>query len=97
MIFLFTIILMIQAHHKVDKPVVSESKSVPPVPYSALLPKPLPDSSIDLPNSVTKNVETVKPMAKKPKAKPTVNSKGKKNARLISRMDKKQTKNSCQP
>jgi hypothetical protein len=71
---------------QVDKPVVSEGKSAPPVPYNVLLPKPLPDSPIDLPNSVTKDVETVKPVAKRPKAKPTVNSKGKKNARLISRM-----------
>jgi len=38
---------------QVDKPVVCESKSVPPVPYSALLPKPLLNLPIDLPNSVT--------------------------------------------
>jgi hypothetical protein len=63
---------------------VSEDKSVPPVPYSILLPKPLSDSPIDLPHSVTKGVETVKPMGKKPKAKPTVNAKGKNNACLIS-------------
>ena len=69
---------------QVDKPVVTENKAIPPVPYSILLPKPLPDSPIDLPHSVTKDVEIVKPMGKKPKAKPTVNSKGKKNARLIS-------------
>jgi hypothetical protein len=50
---------------QVDKPVVSESKSVPPVPYSALLPKPLPNSPIDLPNSTTKHVEVVKPVAKR--------------------------------
>jgi hypothetical protein len=73
---------------QVYKPVVSERKSAPPVPYSALLPKPLPDSPIDLPNSVTKDVETVKPVGKKPKAKPTANSKGKKSARLISRMER---------
>ena len=59
---------------------VSENKSVPPVPYSALLPKPLPDSPIDLPNYVTKVVKTVKPVAKRLKAKPNTNSKGKKNA-----------------
>ena len=46
---------------QVDKPVVSESKSVPPVPYSALLPTPLPDSLIDLPNFANKHVEVVKP------------------------------------
>jgi hypothetical protein len=77
---------------QVDKPVVSESKSVPPVPYSALLPTPLPDSPVDLPNSVNKHVEVVKPVAKRPKAKPTANSKGKKNARLISRMARNKPK-----
>jgi hypothetical protein len=65
---------------QVDKPVVSECKSVPPVPYCALLPKPLPDSPIGLPNSVTQDTEAAKPMAKRPKAKPSANSKGKKNA-----------------
>jgi hypothetical protein len=65
---------------QVDKLVVSERNLVPPVPYNSLLPKPLPDSPIDLPNSVTKDVETVKPMAKNPKTKPNANSKGKKNA-----------------
>jgi hypothetical protein len=69
---------------QVDKPVVSEGKSVPLVPYSILLPKPLPNSPIDLPHSVTKDVKTVKPVAKRPKAKPTANAKGKKNAHLIS-------------
>jgi hypothetical protein len=49
---------------QVDKPVVSESKSVPPVPYSALLPKPLPDSPIDLPNSVTKMWKMLNPWLK---------------------------------
>jgi hypothetical protein len=71
---------------QVDKPVVSEDKAVPPIPYSILLPKPLADSLIDLPHSVTKGVETIKPMGKNPKAKPTVNARSKKNARLISRM-----------
>jgi hypothetical protein len=69
---------------QVDKPVVSEDNSIPPVPYNILLPKPFPDSPIDLPYSVTKGVETIKPLGKKIKAKPTVNAKGKKNARLIS-------------
>jgi hypothetical protein len=82
---------------QVDKPVVSECKSVPLVPYSALLPKPLPDSPIDLPGSVTKHAKIVKPMAKRPKAKPTANSKGKKNAWLISRMARKQTQSTRQP
>jgi hypothetical protein len=77
---------------QVNKPVVSEDKSLPPVPYNILLPKPLPDSPIDLPHSVTKDVETVKPMGKKPKTKPSVNAKGKKNARLISRMARNKPK-----
>jgi hypothetical protein len=77
---------------QVDKPVVSECKSVPPVPYCALLPKPLPDSPIGLPNSVTQDTEAAKPMAKRPKAKPSANSKGKKNARLISRMARNKPK-----
>jgi hypothetical protein len=67
---------------------VSESKPIPPVPYSVLLPKPLPDSPTNLPMSVTKQVEIAKPTAKNPKAKPNANSKGKKNARLISRMER---------
>jgi hypothetical protein len=71
---------------QVDKPMVTKGKSVPPVPYSTLLPKPLLDSPMDLPNSVTQRVEFPKPVAKNPKAKTGANSKGKKNARLISRM-----------
>jgi hypothetical protein len=69
---------------QVDKLVVSEDNSVPPVPYNILLPKPFPDSPIDLPYSMTKGVEIAKPLGKNPKVKPTVNAKGKKNARLIS-------------
>jgi hypothetical protein len=71
---------------QVDKPVVSESKLPPPMPYNVLLPKPLPDSCLNFPMSVTKQVEIVKPTAKNPKAKSNTNSKGKKNAQLISRM-----------
>jgi hypothetical protein len=52
---------------QVDKPVVSEGKTVPPIPYNTLLPKPLPDSLIDLPHFETKVVETVKPVGKKAK------------------------------
>jgi hypothetical protein len=69
---------------QVDKPVVIEVKVVPPVPYHTLLPKPLVDLPIDLPHTVTKGVETIKPMGKNPKANLTANAKGKKNARLIS-------------
>jgi hypothetical protein len=77
---------------QVDKPMVSERKSIPPIPYSTLLPKTLPVSPIDLPSSMTQHVETAKPMAKRPKVKPTANSKGKKNARLISRMARNKPK-----
>jgi hypothetical protein len=77
---------------QVEKPMVREDKIVPQVPYNTLLPKPLLDSPIDLPHSLTKDVKTVKPVGKKPKAKPTANSKGKNNARLISRMARNKPK-----
>jgi hypothetical protein len=41
---------------------------------------------------MTQHVETAKPMAKRPKDKPTANSKGNKNARLISRMARNKPK-----
>jgi hypothetical protein len=68
---------------QVDKPMVSEDKTITPVPYNILLPKTLPDSPIDLSHTVTKNAETLN---EKPKAKYTANARGNKNARLISRM-----------
>jgi hypothetical protein len=77
---------------QVDKPVVRKSKPIPPVPYNVLLPKPLPDSPMNLPMSMTKQVEIPKPIAKKPKAKTGANSKGKKNTRLISRMARNKPK-----
>jgi hypothetical protein len=77
---------------QVDKPVVSEVKVVTPVPYHILLPKPSADPPIDLPHTVTKNAETVKPMRKNPIAHLTTNAKGKKNARLISRMARNKPK-----
>jgi hypothetical protein len=82
---------------QVDKPVVSEGKPIPPVPYNVLLPKPLPDPPTNLPMSVTKQVEIAKPTAKQPKAKANANSKGKKNARLISRMARNKPKPSANP
>jgi hypothetical protein len=82
---------------QVDKPVVTEAKAIPPVPYNILLPKPLPDSPIDLPHYVTKDAETVKPVGKKAKVKPTVNAKGKKTARLISRMARNKPKPPVNP
>jgi hypothetical protein len=81
---------------QVDKPMVTESKPIP-VPYSVLLPKPLPDSPVNLPMYVTKQVEVAKPAAKKPKAKIGANSKGKKNARLISHMARNKPKTPANP
>jgi hypothetical protein len=68
---------------QVAKPVVNEVKVVPPIPYNILLPKPLADPPTSPPHTVTKSVETVKPMGKKHKENLTANAKGKKNARLI--------------
>jgi hypothetical protein len=65
---------------QVDKPMVTETKAEPPLPLHLLLPKPSADPPIDLPHTVTKSVETVKPVTKKPKASPTLNAKGKRNA-----------------
>ena len=76
---------------------VSEGKSIFLVPYNVLLSKPLPDSPIDLPHSVTKDAETIKPVVKRPKAKPTTNSTGKKNAHLISRMARNKPKPPVNP
>jgi hypothetical protein len=83
---------------QVDKPVVSEVKAVPPVPFHILLPAPKPSAypPIDLPDTVTKNVEAIKkPVSKNPKANPTANAKGKKNACLISRMARNKPKPSA--
>jgi hypothetical protein len=77
---------------QVDKPMVSERKPIPPMPYNVFLPKPLPDSPMNLPMFVTKQDEIAKPIAKKPKAKSNENSKGRKNARLISRMERNKLK-----
>jgi hypothetical protein len=66
----------------VDKPMVSEDKTTP-VPYSVLLPAPEPDS----PMAVTK---AVKPITSKARAKNAVRSK--KNARMISRMERNKSK-----
>jgi hypothetical protein len=82
---------------QVDKPVVSESKPVPPLCLTMLC-YPNPTRAIyELTHSVTKEVEIVKPMAKKPKTKPNANSKGKKNARLISRMARNKPKAPVNP
>jgi hypothetical protein len=82
---------------QVDKPMVSETKAEPPMPFHVLLPKPSADPGIDLPNAVIEKVETINiPVSKKPKAKPTANAKGKKNARLISRMARNKPKPSAE-
>jgi hypothetical protein len=81
----------------VDKPVVSERKPIPPVPYNVLLPKPLPNSPMKFSMSVTKHDKICKPTAKNPKSKSNANSKGKKNARLISRMERNKPKPSVNP
>jgi hypothetical protein len=71
---------------QVDKPMVTKAKAEPPVPFHILLPSPKPstDPKVDLPDVVTKNVETIKrPVRKKSKANPTANAKGKRNAQLL--------------
>jgi hypothetical protein len=66
---------------------VIETKFELPVPLHLLLPKPSADPPIVLPDTVTKSAEAIKkPMSKNPKANPTANAKGKRNARLILRM-----------
>jgi hypothetical protein len=70
----------------IDKPVVSMSKSTP-VPYSVLLPKPEPDPFANSPMAVTK---VAKPITTKARAKTTVRNK--KNARMISRMERNKSK-----
>jgi len=83
---------------QVDKPVVTETKNVHPIPLHLLLPKPSTDPPIDLPDTVTKDAEAIKnPVSKKPKVKPTANDKGKRNARLISRMARNKAKPPAQP
>jgi hypothetical protein len=67
--------------------VVSETKVGPPMPFHVLLPSPKPsvDPDIDLPDILIDKTHAVKkPVRKKVKGNPTVDSKGKKNARLIS-------------
>jgi hypothetical protein len=70
----------------VDKTVVSEGKSTP-IPYSVLLPKPEPDSIVNSPMVVTK---VAKPIT--PKARAKTAARNKKNARMISRMERNKAK-----
>jgi hypothetical protein len=84
---------------QVDKPVVSETKVQPPVPLHVLLPSPKPsiDPDIDLPDIVAEKAKTIKrPARKKAKANPTTIAKGKKNARIISRMARNKPKPSVE-
>jgi hypothetical protein len=79
--------------------VVSETKVEPPVPFHVLLPSPKPsvDPDIDLPDVITEKAEAIKkPVSKKVKGNPTVDGKGKKNARLISRMARNKPKPSAE-
>jgi hypothetical protein len=71
---------------QVDKPVVSESKSTP-VPYRVLLPKPETHSPVNSPMAVTK---VAKPITTKARAKTA--ARNKKNARMISRMERNKSK-----
>jgi hypothetical protein len=70
----------------IDKPVVSESKPIP-IPYSVLLPKPKPDSIVNLPMAVANEP---KPLTIEDRANTTV--KNKRNARMISRMERNKYK-----
>jgi hypothetical protein len=84
---------------QVDKPVVSETKVEPPVPFHVLLPSPKPsvDPDIDLPDVLADKAEAIKNLVrKKVRGNPTVDGKGKKNARLISRMPRNKPKPSAE-
>jgi hypothetical protein len=76
---------------QVDKPMVTESKPTP-VPYSVLLPKPKPESPTNSSMAVTKQTEVAKPTTTKTRAKTGANTRSKKNARLISRMERNKSK-----
>jgi hypothetical protein len=80
---------------QIDKFMVSETMVRPPVPFHVLLPpaKPSVFPDIDLPDIITDKTEAVKkPVSKKFKGNITVDNKGKKNARLISRLSQNKTK-----
>ena len=80
---------------QIDKSVISETKVGPLMPFHALLPspKPLVYPDIDLPDIITDKAKAVKnPVSKKVKGNPTVDSKGKKNARLILRLARNKPK-----
>jgi hypothetical protein len=70
----------------IDKPKVSMSKNTP-VPYNVLLPKPEPNPFANSPMAVTK---VAKPITTKAREKTAVRNK--KNARMISRMERNKSK-----
>jgi hypothetical protein len=76
---------------QVDKPMVTERKPTP-VPYNVLLPRPKPESPTSLPKAMPKQTEVAKATTQKTRAKTGVNTRGKKNARLISRMARNKSK-----
>jgi hypothetical protein len=86
--------LPIPSLSQIDKVVVTETLVGPAVPFHILLPpvKPSDCPDIDLPDAIAnpctkdKTEAVKKPVRKKGKNDTTVNSKGKKNARLISRL-----------
>jgi hypothetical protein len=75
----------------VDKPMVIERKPTL-VPYDVLLPRPKPESPMSLPKALPKQTEVAKATTQKTRAKTGVNTRGKKNARLISRMARNKSK-----
>jgi len=69
------------------------------MPFHVLLPSPKPsvNPDIDLPNVLTDKVEAIKnPVSKKVRGNPTIDGKGKKNARMISRMARNKPKPSVE-
>jgi hypothetical protein len=80
---------------QINKAVVSETMVGPPVPFHILLPlaKPSVCLNIDLPDIITDKTQAVKnPGSKKVKGNPTIDSRGKKNARFISRLSRNKPK-----
>jgi hypothetical protein len=84
---------------QVDKPMVNETKVELRVPFHVLLPPPKPSTNpdVNLPDTMTEKIETFKiPVGKKAKENPTAYAKGKKNARMISRMARNKPKPSVE-
>jgi hypothetical protein len=62
---------------------VTEGKPTP-MPYDVLLPRPKPESPTSFPKAVPKQTEVAKATTQKTREKTGVNTRGNKNARLIS-------------